>query len=228
VAEEIAGRLPVTLELGLLSLIIGLLISIPIGVHSAIRQDTIGDYISRTIAVLFISIPSFWTGTLVMVYPSIWWGWSLPMKLIPFFEDPIGNLGMFIIPAMIMGLVMMGTSMRMTRTMMLEVLRQDYIRTAWAKGLSERVVISRHALKNALIPVVTIYGAQLTILVGGVVVVEQIFCLPGMGLLLLESLNQRDYPMISGINLVIATFVLFVNLGVDVTYAWLDPRIHYK
>ena len=150
------------------------------------------------------------------------------MEVIHFSENPIGNLRMFIIPAFIMGMMLTGASMRMTRTMMLDVLRQDYIRTAYAKGLSEWAVILRHALKNALIPVGTIIGMQLSFLIGGSVIIEQIFCLPGMGRLLLTALNQRDYPMISGINLIMATFVLFGNLIVDLTYGWLDPRIKYQ
>ncbi len=228
VAQEILHRMPVTFELAILALLIGASVSLPIGIYSATRQDTPGDYIGRTISILFISIPSFWAGTLVMIYPSIWWGWSPSMELIPLFENPIGNLEMFIIPASIMGLHMSGATMRMTRTMMLEVLRQDYIRTAWAKGLEERVIILRHALRNALIPVITIMGTQLSILIGGTVVIEQIFALPGLGRLMLESLNQRDYPMISGVNLFIAVFVLFINLMVDLTYGWLDPRVHYR
>jgi peptide/nickel transport system permease protein len=227
VTEEILNRLPVTIELGLLAILIGALVSLPIGVFSAIRQDTIGDYLGRTIAILGISLPAFWVGTLVMLYPSLWWGWSPPMKFIPFTENPMENLGMLVIPAVIMGLFLSGASMRMTRTMMLEVLRQDYIRTAWAKGLSERLVIMRHALKNALIPVITIIGLQLPLMIGGAVIVEQIFSLPGIGRLMLTAINQRDYPMVSGLNLFVAGFVLVINLGVDLTYGFLDPRIRY-
>jgi peptide/nickel transport system permease protein len=150
------------------------------------------------------------------------------MQLIPFTKDPIGNLGMFLLPSLVLGTSMTGSSMRMTRTMMLEVLRQDYIRTAWAKGLNERVVVIRHALKNALIPVITIIGMQLPILVGGAVIIEQIFVLPGIGRLLLNALTQRDYPVVSGITLVLSTFVIIVNLAVDLSYGWLDPRIHYQ
>ncbi|HEY95980.1 MAG TPA: ABC transporter permease [Dehalococcoidia bacterium] len=227
VAEEILNRLPVTLELGLLAILIGALVSLPIGVFSAIRQDTLGDYLGRTIAILGISLPAFWVGTIVMLYPSLWWGWSPPMKFIPFTDDPLENLGMLVIPAIIMGLFLSGASMRMTRTMMLEVLRQDYIRTAWAKGLSERLVIIRHALKNALIPVITIIGLQLPLMIGGAVIIEQIFSLPGIGRLMLTAINQRDYPTVSGLNLFVAGFVLIINLGVDLTYGFLDPRIRY-
>jgi peptide/nickel transport system permease protein len=228
VFEEITSRLPVSAELGLLALIIGQVIALPIGVYSAIRQDSAGDYVGRSLAILCIAIPSFWLGTMIMVFPALWWGWAPPMRYIPFFDDPMGNIGQFIIPALILGMVLSGTTMRMTRTMMLEVLRQDYIRTAWAKGLSERTVVLRHALKNALIPVVTIVGMQLPTLIGGSVVLEQIFCLPGIGQYLLKVINQRDYPVISGINIIMASFVLVINLLVDITYAFLDPRIHYN
>jgi len=170
VSQEIMARIPVTIELGLLSLITALVISFPIGVYSAIRQDTRGDYMGRSFAILCISVPGFWLGTMIMIYPSLWWGWSPPVLLIPFTEDPLGNLQMFIIPAVIMGMLLSGVNMRMMRTMMLEVLRQDYIRTAWSKGLTERVIIMRHALKNALIPVITIIGLQMPILIGGAVI----------------------------------------------------------
>jgi len=228
VVEDIIRRLPISVELGILAIVIGLTIAVPVGVYSAIRQDTAADYFGRTGAILGLSLPNFWLGTMVMIFPAIWWAWSPPVKLIPFFEDPMANLGQFVIPAIIMGTAMAAATMRMTRTMMLEVLRQDYIRTAWAKGLRERIVVQRHALKNALIPVITVVGLQVPVLIGGAVVMETIFCLPGIGLLLIEAINKRDYPVISGINLVLASFILVLNLIVDFTYAFLDPRVHYK
>lgn len=228
IIDELKKRLPVSLELGILAILVGQSIAIPLGVFSAIRQDTPNDYIGRIIAILFLCLPNFWLGTLVIVYPSIWWHWVPSMEYIPFFENPLGNLGMFILPGAIMGLTASGTTMRMTRTMMLEVLRQDYIRTAWAKGLKERVVIIRHALKNALIPVVTMIGLTIPILIGGTVIMENIFALPGMGRLILESLSRRDYAMISGINLFFAGFVMVTNLIVDLSYAFFDPRIRYR
>ncbi len=227
IGEELLNRLPVSIELGILAIIVALLIAIPIGILSAIRQDTATDYIGRSLAIFCISVPAFWLATLVVVYPSVWFGWTPAIQYIPFIEDPIGNLQQFIIPATLMGMAMSGTTMRMTRTMMLEVLRQDYIRTAWAKGLKEGVVISRHALKNALIPVVTIVGMQLPILVGGAVIIETIFGLPGIGRYFVDALFQRDYPIISAINLVVAIFVMLCNLAVDITYAYLDPRVQY-
>lgn len=226
--EEVRERAPVTFELGILSLIISLLTAIPIGVYSAIRQDTMGDYVGRTISILGVAVPSFWVGTMLMVYPALWWGWSPSMELIKFSEDPIGNLKMFLLPAAVLGLLLSAVTMRMTRAMMLEVLRQDYIRTAWAKGVWERIVIFRHALKNALIPVVTLIGLQVPILIGGTVVIEQIFVLPGMGLLMFEAVDQRDYPVITGLMLVIGFFVLIINLLVDLSYGLLDPKVRYK
>jgi peptide/nickel transport system permease protein len=175
-----------------------------------------------------LSLPNFWVATMLIVFPSIWWNWSPPVQYIAFIDDPMGNLGQFIFPALIMGMNMSGGTMRMTRTMMLEVLRQDYIRTAWAKGLKERIVVVRHALKNALIPVVTQVGMRLPVMIGGAVILEQIFCLPGVGNLLVQAITERDYPVISGVNLTLATFILFANLVVDLTYSYLDPRIFYK
>ena len=227
VADDLWTRVPVTFELGFLAAIIALIIALPIGTYSAIRQDTMGDYGARTFGILLISLPSFWVATILIVYPSIWWNWTPTLTYISLAEDPIGNLGQFIFPAIIMGMFMSGTTMRMTRTMMLEVLRQDYIRTAWSKGMRERTVIIRHALKNALIPVVTLVGLQVPILIGGSVVLEQIFGLPGLGVLLIRSIHERDYSFISAINLVLAGAILITNLVVDLTYAFLDPRIRY-
>jgi len=228
VVEELTQRWPVTVELGLLAFLVAQLISLPIGVYSAIRQDTWGDYIARSFAIFCIAVPGFWLATMVIVFPSIWWGYMPPITLIRFTDDPIGNLEMFIIPAIVLGMAMSGFTMRMTRTMMLEVLRQDYIRTAWSKGLRERIVILRHALKNALIPVITIIGPQLGVMLGGAVIIEQIFGLPGIGRLFFRSITMRDYTMVSGIMLILSTFTVFVNLAVDITYGYLDPRIRYR
>ena len=228
VEEKILGRLPVTIELGVLSIVIGLLIALPVGIYSAIRQDTAVDYAGRSIAVLGLATPNFWLALMVMIYPAIWWGWSPPMRLITFSEDPLGNLGMFLIPSLILGTYLAAATMRMTRTMMLEVLRQDYIRTAWSKGLKERVVVVRHAVKNVLIPVVTLIGLQLPILVGGAVIIENIFNLPGLGRLMLVALADRDFPVVAGINLVFGTAVMGINLMIDLVYAVLDPRVRYQ
>ena len=228
VEEKILARLPVTIELGVLAIVIGLLIALPVGIYSAIRQYTVADYVGRSFAIIGLATPNFWLALMVMIFPAIWWGWSPPMQLIPFTEDPLGNLGMFIIPSLILGTAMSAATMRMTRTMMLEVLRQDYIRTAWSKGLKERVVIIRHAIKNALIPVVTLVGLQMPILVGGSVIIEEIFVLPGIGRLFLEALEWRDYEVVSGINLLFATAVVGINLMIDLIYPFLDPRVRYR
>jgi peptide/nickel transport system permease protein len=228
VMDDILNRIPVTAELGILALMIALLIALPIGIYSAVRQDTGRDYLGRTIAILFISVPGFWIGTMVMVYPSIWLKWSPPIEYIPINKDFIGNLKQFILPASILGMVLSGGTMRMTRTMMLEVLRQDYIRTAWEKGLTEKAVVLKHALKNALIPVISIIGTYIPILIAGSVIIEQIFVLPGTGLLLVEALNKRDYSVISGLNIFTATVVIVINLVVDLVYCVLDPRVTYK
>ena len=228
VLDLVVERIPVTLELGLLALIIGVLFSLPLGIYSAVRQDTFMDHSGRTVAILMMSIPMFWTGTLIMIYPSIWWNWSPPMEYIPLTQNPIGNLGMLLLPAAILGTATAGGTMRLTRTMMLEVMRQDYIKTAWSKGLTERAVILRHGIKNAFIPVITVLGMGLGMLIGGAVIIETIFNLPGMGMLMLQALGQRDYPLVMAVTLIIAVFVMFCNLLVDITYTWLDPRIRYQ
>ena len=201
VEAAIWDRLPLTIELGVLSVVMGLLIAVPVGIYSAMRRNTAADYVGRSFAVIGLATPNFWLALMVMIFPAIWWGWSPPMEYIPLVEDPLGNLGIFIIPSLILGTALSAATMRMTRTMMLEVLRQDYIRTAWSKGLKERVVVIRHAVKNALIPVVTLVGLQLPIVVGGAVIMENIFNLPGLGRLMLIALTDRDYPVVSGINL---------------------------
>ena len=228
VEERIIGRLPVTIELGAMAILIALLIALPVGIYSAIRQDTAADYVGRSFAILGLATPNFWLATMVVLYPSLWWAWSPPMEWVPFSEDPLGTLGILIIPSVILGTAMAAATMRMTRTMMLEVLRQDYIRTAWAKGLKERVVIMKHAIKNALIPVVTLIGMQLPLLVGGAVIMENIFNLPGLGRLLVNALNDRDYPVVSGVNLFFATAVVLFNLLIDLLYSYLDPRVRYE
>ena len=228
VGENILDRLPVTIELGVMAIVIGLVIALPVGIYSAIRQDTAADYTGRAAAIIGLAVPNFWLALMVMIYPSIWWGWAPPMRWVPFAEDPLGNLRLFIIPSLILGTAGAAGTMRLMRTTMLEVLRQDYVRTAWAKGLKERAVIVRHALKNALIPVITLIGLQLPILVGGSVIIENIFNLPGLGRLFLDALNGRDYLMVSGVNLVFGVAVLGSNLMIDLIYPYLDPRVRYQ
>ena len=228
VEEKIIGRLPITIELGVLSILIGLVIAVPVGIYSAVRQDTASDYAGRSIAIIGLATPNFWLATLVLTFPAIWWAWAPPLRMVAFVDDPLRNLGHLLIPSLILGTYLSATVMRMTRTMMLEVLRQDFIRTAWAKGLRERVIILRHVIKNALIPVVTLVGLQLPILVGGSVIMENMFALPGLGRLMLEALKVRDYPVVSGINLFFATAVMTINLMIDILYGYLDPRVKYR
>lgn len=228
VAALIASRLPATVELGLMSLLFANLIGLPLGIYTAARQGKLADNLFRPLSILLISVPGFWLATMVMIYPVRWWGWSPSLQLIPFSEDPWGNLVQFAIPALINGTVMCGVSMRMGRTQMLDVLRQDYIRTAWSKGLNEGRVVVRHAAKNAFIPVITVIGGQLGNVIGGTVIMENIFNIPGMGQLLLTALNERDYPVVSGVVMLIAVAVMLCNLLVDISYSWLDPRIRYE
>ena len=226
--DMLVERLPVTFELGILAFLIAQLIAFPVGIYSAMRQDTAGDYLGRSAAIMGLSAPGFWLATMVMVFPAIWWGWSPPVCYTPFLDDPLTNLQQFIIPAVLLGAAMSAITMRMLRTTMLEVLRQDYIRTAWSKGLKERVVVMRHALKNSLIPVVTIVSGQIPIMIGGAVIMEMIFSLPGIGRLFLDAILTRDYTIVSGLNLVLAGVGLFIILATDLSYAYLDPRVRYE
>ena len=228
VTHELLARMPVTLELALLAMVVSIIVALPIGVYSAIRQDTAGDYVMRSFSILMLAIPSFWLGTLVMVFPSIWWGWAPELKYTPFFQDPIANLRQMLLPAVILGLSLAAVTMRLMRTTMLEVLRQDYIRTAWAKGLNERLVVARHALRNALIPVVTLLGLEFAGVIGGAVILEMIFVIPGMGSLLLDAVSSRDYPVITGIFLVVGVCVMLINLLVDLSYGVLDPKVRVR
>jgi peptide/nickel transport system permease protein len=227
VVEELARRLPVTLELSLLATVFAVLIGVPVGVVSAIRQDTLRDYAARSTAVLGLSVPSFWLATLVIVLPAIWWGWRPTGGFVVFSQAPLANLGQLLLPALILGLASAAALMRLVRGMLLEVLRQDYVRTAWAKGLRERVVVLKHSLRNAVIPVVTVLGIQIAQVLGGTVIVETIFGLPGLSRFLFDAINQRDYPVIQGINLVVVSLIVLINLAVDAVYAVLDPRIRY-
>ena len=228
VLELVLEKLPVSLEVGLMAIVVSLFIAIPVGIVSGMRPESGLDYILRSISIFFICIPSFWLGTIVVVFPAKWWYWSPRTTWISFFEDPIENLVMFIIPAIILGMWLSGMTMRLVRNMMLEVLRKDYVRTAWSKGLREKIIILRHVLKNSLIPVITMIGLQLPVVIGGAIVVEYIFNLPGLGSFLVEAINYRDYPVITGVNIFLCSFVLLINLVVDISYAWLDPRIRYS
>ena len=227
VLEEIGRRLPVTFEIAAFATFFALAISLPIGVLSATRQDTIWDYMARSTAILGLSVPAFWLATLVIVLPAIWWGWRPLTGFTEFSKDALGHVTQFILPAFILGIAAAAALMRLTRGTLLEVLRQDYVRTAWAKGLSERRVVLKHTLRNGIIPVVSLLGTQIPQLLGGTVIIETIFGMPGMGRFLFDAINQRDYPVIQGVNLVVVTFVVLINLTVDALYAVLDPRIRY-
>ncbi|MEE2777833.1 MAG: ABC transporter permease [Acidobacteriota bacterium] len=228
VAAELAARVPITFELGFLALIVALTTALPIGVYSALRQDTAGDYLTRSFSLLMLAIPGFWLGTLVMVFPSVWWRWAPELDDPPFFQNPLKNLSHMLVPAILLGLSLSAVTMRITRTMMLEVMRQDYIRTARAKGVGEVLLVVRHALRNGLIPVVTLVGLQAPVLIGGSVIMEQIFVIPGMGLLLLEAVFSRDYPVVSGVFLIVGVGVLLINLAVDLSYGFLDPKVRHQ
>jgi len=228
VTHELLKRITLTLHLAVMSIIVALLIALPIGVLSAVRQDTTSDYVGRLLAILGLSLPDFWLATVVITFLAIWVQWIPPIGFAPLWEDPARCLGQLVIPALIVGARLAAVSMRMTRSSLLEVLRQDYIRTARAKGTRERAVIVRHALKNAFIPVVTVIGQQFSVLLGGTVIVEFIFLQPGVGSLMLDAVLLRDYTVIQGAVLFFATVIVVTNLLVDLSYAWLDPRIRYR
>jgi peptide/nickel transport system permease protein len=228
VTEELGMRLPVTLLLGGMAAVFSIIIGIPIGVLSAVRADTLSDYAARSAAILGLSVPGFWLATLVIVLPAIWWGWTPHLGFTEFSKSPSAHVLQFILPAFILGIASGASIMRLTRAMLLEVLRQDYVRTAWAKGLREGVVVLKHSLKNAIIPVVTIFGIQFAQIFSATVIIENIFQLPGVGRFLFDAILQRDYPVIQGINLVIVSIIVLINLTVDLFYGVLDPRIRYS
>jgi peptide/nickel transport system permease protein len=227
IAVALKKSIPVTIELATLAIILGLIIAIPVGVLSATRQDKLSDYAGRLAAISGLSLPDFWLGTLVITFAAIWFRWIPPLGYTSFWESPWTNLQQFLLPAAVLGFRLSAATMRMTRSTLLEVLREDYVRTAWAKGLGERIIIYKHALKNALIPVVTLVGGQFGTLLAGTVIVETIFALPGMGRLTVEAIWFRDYPIVQTNVMLVAGTLVTLNLVVDLTYAWLDPRIRY-
>ncbi len=229
VNEELQSRIPVTMELGFLALIVGTVVALPVGVISAVRQDSGYDYVLRGLAVLALAVPSFWLAVIVIsiVFPKLGLP-ALPVTYSPPTEDLGENLRKMYVPAILLGVALAGPMMRLTRGEMLEVLRQDYVRTARAKGLQENSVIVRHAMRNALIPVLTVIGLQASLLIGGSVIMESIFNLPGMGLKMIDALKRRDIPIVMGIMVVIALFVIVINLIVDLAYSLVDPRIRYS
>ena len=228
IAVSLGKAIPVTLELTALAMILGVVIAVPLGVISATRQDSISDYAGRMVAVTGLSFPDFWLGTLVITFAAIWFHWIPPIGYASLWDSPWRNLQQFLLPAAVLGYRLSAATMRMTRSTVLEVLREDYVRTAWAKGLAGRIVVYKHALKNALIPVVTVIGGQLGVLLAGAVVIETIFALPGMGRLTVEAILYRDYPVVQTNVMLVAGALVALNLVVDLTYAWLDPRIRYQ
>ena len=228
VTEQLSSRIPVTFQLGIMAMIYSVGIAIPIGVISAVRQDSPLDYAMRSFAIMALAIPSFWAGQLAIVYGFAWFGWTPPLTYESLWDNPVNNLRTLWVPALILGSFLSGSVMRLTRSTMLEVMRQDYVRTARAKGLTDRLVVVRHALRNAVLPVITVIGLQVSVLISGTVVLERIFSLPGMGSFLLFSLERRDYPTVQAIVLMAALLVLVTNLIIDLSYAFIDPRIRYS
>ncbi len=234
IAYEIGLRFELSLQVAIMATLISVLIAIPLGTISAVKQDTWIDYVVRTFSIAGIAMPSFWLGILIilglLIFTQSWFGepWMPPIQYIPIWEDPWYNLSMLIWPALATGYRYSAVATRMTRSALLEVLREDYVRTARAKGLLEKVIINRHALKNAMLPVVTVIGIEFAFLMGGLVVTEQVFNLNGLGKLFVESVTNNDYSLTQALVMVVVTIFVFTNLVVDVCYAWLDPRIRYN
>jgi len=226
--DEFIRRFPVTLELAALTILSSVVIGILVGIVSAVRQDSVSDYVGRTLAILALSVPYFGLAVLVVVLPSIYFKWTPVWTYVPFTTNPAENLKIMIVPALVFGVTRAGPIMRIMRSALLEVLRQDYIRTAWSKGLPERAIVLRHALKNAMIPVVSLIGLQTPLYIGGSVIIEAIFRLPGVGLFFFEALTRLDYPVVQSVNLIVAAMVVGLNLMIDLSYAFLDPRIRYR
>jgi peptide/nickel transport system permease protein len=228
VLSEISRRFPLTFEMATLTVLISILIALPLGILMAMRQDSILDYVLRVVSIGGIAMPSFWTGALMLLFMTIWFRYIPPLGYQHFWDNPWANIQQVIWSSLALGYLLSSVVARMTRSTLLEVLRQDYIRTAWAKGLTERVVITRHALKNAFLPIITLIGLYYAALIGGTVIMENIWNLPGLGRSLIESINFRDYPMVQGLIMIFAFIILCANLFVDLTYAWLDPRVRYE
>ena len=226
--DELIRRFPITLELAGLTILTSVVIGVLVGIVSAVRQDTASDYVGRILAILALSVPYFGLAVLVVVLPSIYFKWTPIWTYVPFTTHPLENLKIMIVPALVFGVTRAGPIMRIMRSALLDVLRQDYIRTAWSKGLPERAIVLRHALKNALIPVVSLIGLQTPLYIGGSVIIEAIFRLPGIGLFFFEALTRLDYPVVQSVNLIVAAMVVGLNLAIDLSYAFLDPRIRYR
>ncbi|HJR05525.1 MAG TPA: ABC transporter permease [Methylomirabilota bacterium] len=227
VIEEVLIRLPLSLEVAILATIVSVLLAIPLGMLAAVRQDTWVDYGIRVLSIGGQAIPSFWVGILVILFLVIYFGWGPPLEFTPPWVDPWANFQQLVWPVVTVGYRYAAVTTRMTRSTVLEVLREDYIRTAWAKGLRERAVVIRHALKNAMLPVITLVGTEFAFLIGGLVVTETVFTLNGVGRFVVDAVAHRDYPVVQALVFLIALCFVVVNLLIDLTYAWLDPRIRY-
>jgi peptide/nickel transport system permease protein len=225
VVKTVAKKLPITIELAGVSLLIATGIAIPAGVFSAVRRNTIWDLLANGVSLCGLSIPSFWLGIMLILFLSVRLGWLPASGFVPLLEDPLANLTRMVMPAFVLGAALAAVLMRQTRNSMIEVMSADYIRTAYSKGLAGRAVVFRHAIRNGLIPVVTILGLQMGALMGGAVVTEQIFVVPGFGRLIVEAVFTRDYPLVQGVVLITASSYVLINLLVDVSYSLLDPRI---
>ena len=228
VTEELLIRLPLSLELALLATMVSVVIAIPLGMLAAVRQDTWVDYVVRVVSIGGLAIPGFWVGILCILGLVIFFGWGPPLEFTPPWVDPWANFEMMVWPVVTVGYRYSAVTTRMTRSTVLEVLREDYIRTAWAKGLRERTVVIRHALKNAMLPVITLIGTEFAFLIGGLVVTETVFTLNGIGRFVVDAVAHRDYPVVQALVFLIAFGFVIVNLLVDLTYAWFDPRIRYR
>ena len=227
VSEDLRQKFPVTLELSILATVLAIIVAVPLGVISAIKQDTLADYATRLITIAGVAIPNFWLAILMIFFLVLIFGWMPPIVYVSLWEDPTSNLKQLFFPALALGFSNMAFIARVTRSAMLEVFREDYIRTARSKGLREAVVVFRHALKNALLPVVTISGYEFGRLMAGTIIIEVIFMVPGMGRLLVTSIFHRDFPMIQAVIVLITVLVLVLNMALDLLYAWLNPRIRY-
>lgn len=228
ISEELSNRLPMTLQVALFATLISTVIAIPLGTLAAVRQDTWVDYLVRVISIGGLAIPAFWTGILIILFLVVYFEWSPPLVFVPLWEDPWENFKQLVWPIVTVGYRNAAVGTRMTRSAVLEVMREDYIRTAWAKGLQERLVVAKHTLKNAMLPVITIIGAELAFLMGGLVVTETVFTLNGLGRFMVDAILHRDIPVVQTMVLLTAFIIVFVNLIVDLLYAWLDPRISYR
>jgi peptide/nickel transport system permease protein len=227
VIEEVLIRLPLSLEVAILATIVSVLLAIPLGMIAAVRQDTWVDYAIRIVSIGGQAIPSFWVGILVILFLVIYFGWGPPLEFTPPWVDPWANFQQLVWPVLTVGYRYAAVTTRMTRSTVLEVLREDYIRTAWAKGLRQRAVVIRHALKNAMLPVITLVGTEFAFLIGGLVVTETVFTLNGVGRFVVDAVAHRDYPVVQALVFLIALCFVVVNLLIDLTYAWFDPRIRY-